>query len=90
MSDLPRLQVIHAIEFDEQLYRLIPDPELADEFIEAAKYVLAMNPESGMAVSPVGKTWYLPMAPVDGRRVSLFYTFDEEAVFLLAVLAHDD
>jgi hypothetical protein len=74
MSDLPRLQVVHGTDFDEQLYALVRDPELADEFIEVAKYILAMNPQSGTPVSPTGKTWYLPMAPVGWpARLALLY-----------------
>jgi hypothetical protein len=90
MSDLPHLQVIHEPEFDEQLFALIGDPERAEEYIAGAKYTLAKWPDSGMAVSKTGKTWYLPMSPVHGRRVSLYYTFDEETVSLLWIQAFDE
>jgi len=90
MSDLPYFQIVHEAEFDEQLFALICDPEAADEFVEGAKETLARRPDAGMPVSPLAKIWYMPMAPVKGRRVSIFYTFDEEKVTLLWIVAYDD
>ncbi len=56
----------------------------------AAESILAEEPEAGLPVSRDGLTWYLPMQPVGGRRVSLFYAFDDEAVVFLFIVAYDD
>lgn len=94
MSELPRRGIIHEHEFEEQLGRLIPNAEEADEFIAGAQTLLAGDPESGVLCEPgepeEGSTWYLTMSPVRNRRVSLFYTFDEKSVVFQAILAFDD
>jgi hypothetical protein len=90
MSDLPRRGIIHEHEFEEQLARLIPNAEEADDYIAGAQTLLAGDPESGMPCEPGGKTFYLTMSPVRNRRVSLFYTFDENWVVFLAILPFDD
>jgi hypothetical protein len=48
MSDLPARHIVKEHEFEEQLSRLIVEPELADEFISAAEEILARDPRSGM------------------------------------------
>jgi hypothetical protein len=90
MSDLPSREVIKEHEFEDQLSRLLVNLEDADDFIAGAEEMLARDPSGGMQVSPNGKVWYLPMSPVRGRRVSLFYSFDEERVVFLWIVAHDD
>lgn len=90
MSDLPSREIIREHEFDEQLHTLIADVEQADEFTAGAEVLLATEPESGLPTSRDASIWYLPMAPVRGRRVSLFYSFDESTVVFLAILAFDD
>ena len=90
MPDLPRFEIVHEHEFDEQLSRLIVDPELADEFIAGAEEMLARDPRGGISVTEDDSIWYLPMSPVRRRRVSLFYAFDEETVNLLWIVAYDD
>lgn len=70
--------------------RLLVDMEEADDFTAAAEFLLAEDPRRGMPASEDGRIWYLPMMPVRGRRVSLFYSFDETSVFFLAMLPHDD
>jgi len=90
MFDLPPRQIVHEHEFDEQLYRLIGDPQDAEEFIAAAEENLAVDPRIGTPASFDDSVWYIPMSPVRGRRVSIFYTFDDEKVNLLWVVSHDD
>lgn len=90
MPGLPSREVIREHEFEEQLRALLVNVEEADEFTLGAEMLLAREPESGMPVSRDGSIWYLPMSPVRGRRVSLFYSFDESAVVFLAILAFDD
>jgi hypothetical protein len=88
--DLPPRGIIYDHEFEEQLSALIFDPEIAEGFVSAAKEMLSHLPESGMPVSEGRRIWYLPMSPVRGRRVSLFYDFDAETVTFLAILPFDD
>jgi hypothetical protein len=90
MPDLPRRTVIREHEFDEQLRALIVDMEEADEFTAGAEDLLARHPESGMPAAHDRSVWYLPMSPVRGQRVSLFYGFDESTVVFLAILPFDD
>ena len=90
MSELPSREIIREHEFEAQLRALIPDAEEADKFTLGAEYVLAREPRDGVAVSRDGSIWYLPMSPVRGRRVSLYYSFDQNKVVFLAILPFDD
>ena len=86
MADLPPSRsVVREHLFEERLARLVPDPEVADEYVAAAEWLLALDAELGFPVRPGSAVWTLPMPPVDGEQVALFYTFDAEAVRLLAV-----
>ena len=86
MSDLPRLEIIHEHEFEEQLAALIPGFEQADEFTAAAEDLLSRLPHSGLPASRDGSIWGLPMSPVGGRQVTLYYSFDEHSVTLLSIV----
>lgn len=88
--DVPRRSIIREEDFEEQLRALIPNAEEADDFTMAAESILAEEPEAGLPASRDGLTWYLPMQPVGGRRVSLFYAFDDEKVVFLFIVAFDD
>jgi hypothetical protein len=90
MSNPHFREIIREPEFEEQLAAIQPNPEEADDFTLGAEFVLARDAESGLPASQDRSVWYLPMCPVRGRRVSLFYTFDEHAVTFLAIVAHDD
>jgi hypothetical protein len=87
---LPRRSIVREEEFEEQLRALIPNAEDADDFTMAAESILAEEPHAGLPASRDGLTWYLPMQPVGGRRVSLFYAFDDLTVIFLFIVAHDD
>ena len=87
MSDLPRLEIIHEHEFEEQLAALVPDVERADEFTAAAEDLLSRLPRSGLPASRDGSVWGLPMSPLGGRQVTLYYTIDENSVTLLSIVA---
>jgi len=64
--------------------------EDADEFTHAAEIALSLEPTLGLPASPDGKMWMLPMPPVRGRQVSLYYSFDEKTVTFEAILAFDE
>ncbi len=77
--------VIREPDFEEELATLIPDVEEADDFVQAAELILARDPEVGTNAQGTD-VWLLPMAPVGGTEVYLYYTFDAEAVYLIAIL----
>jgi len=66
---------------------LIADPVAADEYTHAAEAVLAHDAEIGLQTD--GDIWTLALAPVGGKTVMVFYTFDARAVLLLAIEARD-
>jgi hypothetical protein len=70
--------VIRERSFERQLRALIQDAREADDFVEAAEFVLARDPEIG---SPMDNgIWFLPMAPIGKAQVALYYTFDDSHV----------
>ena len=71
--------------FTDTLAVLIPDPVAADEFVEAAAWILARDPEIGFPVREGSPVWTLPMPLIKGDQVALYYTFDEATVHLLAI-----
>jgi hypothetical protein len=46
MSDLSRREIIHEHEYAEQLARILPDFEEADEFTAAAEDLLSYDPRT--------------------------------------------
>ena len=82
MRELPR-QVIRERRFERELRALISDARVADAYVEGAEFVLAREPEAGEPISPA--VWVMPMAPVKGRQVALYYAFDESTVWLLSI-----
>ena len=86
---MPLREIIREYEFEEQLERLIVNMEEADDFTLGAEFVLAHDPLSGMPVNADGSVWMLPMCPVRGRQVTLYYTFDEQTVTFLAILPEE-
>lgn len=80
-----RRNIVRDEGFEASLQPLFADWHEAEAFIAAAEKILALDPEIG---SPWGDgTWLLPMAPVRGADVWLFYTFYETVVVLLEVRA---
>lgn len=83
MPDIPFREIIREPEFEEELRALIGDAEEADEFVAAAEYLLASEPESGTRESEV--VWVLPMSPIGHAAIWLFYTFDAQRVTFLSI-----
>jgi hypothetical protein len=78
--------LVHEHLFDDALFKLFRDAELGDEFLESAQS-LGYEPELGAKVNDA--VWKIPLDPIDGARVWLFYTFDEENVYLLYIARFD-
>jgi len=81
---LPR-GVIREHSFERNLAALIPDERGADDFVEGAEFILARDPKAGSLLYANGSIWLLPMAPVSGKQVSLYYTFDDNTVWFFAI-----
>lgn len=80
--------VIHSPEFERQLARIVQGgAERCDEFIEGIELTLARSPDSGPPIydgSPVRMVVKNPVVPWI-RPVVVFYTFSENAVYLLSI-----
>lgn len=70
--------------FEDTLRALIPDPRSADEYVLAAEFVLARDPALSQQTRDPD-VWALPMAPIGGAQMALYYTFDETTVHFLAL-----
>jgi hypothetical protein len=71
--------------FEQDLSQLEFDAVRADEFTEGAEFVLSRNPEYGTEIAK--RVWFLPMwQPAEGKRVNLYYTFDQDQVYFLSLL----
>ncbi len=84
MADRLR-RVIREHRFERELRALIADAIDADRFVEGAEFLLVRDPEVGFQLEPGSDIWFLPMTPINGEQVSLYYMFDEETVSLLSI-----
>ncbi|MFN2623740.1 MAG: hypothetical protein ABR611_12955 [Chthoniobacterales bacterium] len=78
-------EVVRERRFEDELRQLIHEALAADEFVEAAEYLLARDPLIGSPIAENQLVYFLPMAPVDDRQISLYYTFDASTVWLLSI-----
>ena len=63
------------------------NPRRADEFTEAVEWTLARGPTSGTQIKDNPPIWFIPMVDsIDNSTVAIFYTFDDEKVWLLSIL----
>ena len=83
-----RRSIVREPLFDDSLAALIRDAETADEYTAAAEDVLSREPESGRPFQD--GLWMLPMSPIGGKTVYLYYSFDDETVLLIAIAAFDE
>ena len=83
MDELIR-QVIREHRFERELRALIRDAIPADQFVEAAEYLLARDPLVGTPTDDL-LVWALPMAPVENAQIVLYYAFDNSTVWLLSI-----
>ena len=78
-------RAIREHRFERELRALIGNAIRADEFVEAAEFLLIRDPEIGFQAAAGSTVWFLPMAPIDDVQVSLYYTFDDSTVWLLSI-----
>ena len=84
MPKLPR-SVVREHHFEKDLAALIGDLEAADDFVAGAEWLLAQNPEIGFPIAEDSAVWLLPMAPIEGAQVALYYAFDDSTVWLISL-----
>lgn len=77
-------QVVREHHFEIELSALITDAVAADQFIEAAEFLLSRDPLIGSPTEGT-RVWALPMALVEGAQIVLYYTFDESTVWFLSI-----
>ena len=73
--------VVYDKRFDEELRRINPHVQRADEFVNGAEVVLARNPECGCPLED-SKVWFICGHTVDA---AIYYTFDEDHVYFLSI-----
>lgn len=85
MGDLPKRRVIRDAHFERDLRALIPAARDADEFVEAAEFVLARDPLVGIetAYPPL---WALSLPPLNAGQLVLYYEFDDSTVLLVSIV----
>jgi len=77
-------EIVKNPRFEQDLAQLEFDAVRADEFTEGAEFVLSRNPEYGTKIAR--DVWFLPMwRPAEGKSVNLYYTFDGDRVYFLAL-----
>jgi hypothetical protein len=78
-------EVVREEAFEEELSFLIHDAREADDFVEAAEYILARDPRAGRHIGGEPELWFMPMAPIRGQQIALLYTFNELTVFFVSI-----
>lgn len=77
-------EIVKNPRFEQDLGQIHFDAMRADEFTEGAEFVLSRNPEYGTKIAK--GVWFLPMwRPAEGKNVNLYYTFDSDHVYFLAL-----
>jgi hypothetical protein len=77
--------IIEEPRFVFELQALISNAKRADEFVDAAKWVLSRDPSKGRQIGR-SHVWFLPIEDVPGiLPVVLYYTFDDDFVNFLSI-----
>ena len=77
--------VVEQPQFRKELRRLKRSQKRADEFTLGLQFVLARNPECGMKIGDTD-VWAIAMNEfVPGDPTVVFYTFNDQNVFLLSI-----
>ena len=85
MGNSRRRTVIREDDLEIDLIRLFGSVQDGDLFLEGAEALLSRDPLIGEPAEKNSLIWILPMAPIDDRSVSLYYTFDSQTVILLGL-----
>jgi hypothetical protein len=78
-------EVIEQPRFVEELKAIHRDARRADDFVDGARWALGRDPSVGTHIGK-GHVWILPIAEFESADpVALFYTFDDDHVYLLSI-----
>jgi hypothetical protein len=81
--------IVRTHRFELELQNLLQTgAKAADEFIEAAEWVLSRRAEIGTPVGPANGTdvWFLPIVDIPrADRLMIYYTFDANCIYLLSI-----
>jgi hypothetical protein len=77
-------QVIRELRFEHELRDLIGEAIPADQFVEAAEFLLARDPLIGSPTEDPG-VWAMPMGLIEETQIALYYAFDDSTVWLLSI-----
>ena len=73
-------------QFSDEMARLEPDPERADELVEGIDWVLARLPTYGTNIAGTN-VWVISIREVAKHRtLVVFYTYSNIEIFLLSVI----
>jgi len=73
--------IIYDPRFDQDLARITPSVERADDFLEGAEQILSRTPQAGFRLED-SNVWFVAGHTID---LALYYTFDDDHVYMLAV-----
>ncbi len=78
-------EIVEEHRFSRELKLIIPHAKRADEFIDAAKWVLSRDPYRGKRIG-TSHVWFLPIKEIPNTLpVVLYYTFDDNYVNFLSI-----
>lgn len=72
-------------KFSAQLQDFLPNVARAEQFMSGVRWALERNPSSGAKLNST--VWFISSSSnvVDVGNLSVYYTFDETKVYLLAI-----
>lgn len=73
--------IVRDPRFEQDMARIVPSVQRADEFLEGAEQILSRTPEAGYQIED-SNVWFIGGHTVD---VALYYTFDDDLVHFLAI-----
>ena len=73
--------VFRNARFEQEIAAIEPDVERADEFLEGAETLLARDPQIGHRLGN-SHVYFIPGWTID---LNIYYTFDDDRVFLLSI-----
>ena len=73
--------------FSAELKKIEPDQKRADDLIAGIDWVLARNPQCGVAMDGA-EVWYIVSRDIPKHHhLVIFYTFNVQTVFFLSVIS---
>jgi hypothetical protein len=73
--------IVKTKRYETDLQAIIGNVEKADEFLEGVELIISRDPQAGTCMGPSSHVWFIPGHTVD---VAIYYTFDNDRVYLLS------